>query len=84
MAGYINHCCDVLSDSIENVAPIIGPKMKPNENAMPTRAMARPRFLSSDTSVMMAMLSDMFPLERPPTKRAMTKIRKFDETAHNP
>lgn len=71
-----------LSDSIENIAPIIGPIMNPTENAIPTKAMALPRFFASDTSVIMAILSDMFPLLSPPTKRASTKMKKFDENAH--
>lgn len=82
IAGYQNHMLVDLSDSIENIAPIIGPIMNPTENAMPTRAMALPRFFVSDTSVIMAILSDMFPLLSPPTKRASTKIKKFDENAH--
>lgn len=82
MAGYQNHMLDDLSDSIENMAPIIGPMMNPTENAMPTNAMALPRFFASETSVMTAMLSDMFPLLSPPTNRASTNIKKFDENAH--
>lgn len=82
IAGYQNHMLADLSDSIENIAPIIGPIMNPTENAMPTKAMALPRFFASDTSVIMAILNDMFPLLSPPTKRASTKIKKFDENAH--
>lgn len=82
MAGYQNHMLDDLSDSIENIAPIIGPMMNPTEKAMPTNAMALPRFFASDTSVMMAMLSDIFPLLSPPTNRANTKMKKLDENAH--
>lgn len=82
IAGYQNHVLDDLSDIIENMAPIMGPMMKPTENAMPTNAIALPRFFASDTSVKMAILSDMFPLLSPPTNLASTKIRKFDENAH--
>ena len=83
MAGYQNHVLDVLSDMRENMAPIIGPIMKPREKAIPTRAIPLPRFFSSETSVMIAMLSDMFPLLKPPMKRARTNIWKFDDIAHN-
>lgn len=68
---------------MENRAPIIGPMMNPTENAMPTNAMAFPRFFKSDTSVMMAMLSEMLPLLRPPTNRASTKMKKFDDSAQS-
>lgn len=74
---------DVLSVNIENRAPIVGPMMKPIENAMPTNAMAFPRFFTSDTSVMMAMLSEIFPLLRPPINRASTNMKKFDDIAHS-
>lgn len=82
-AGYQNHMLDVLSVNIENKAPIIGPMMNPTENAMPTKAMAFPRFFMSDTSVMMAILSEMLPLLRPPTNRAITKMKKFDDIAQS-
>lgn len=74
---------DVLSVNIENKAPIIGPMMNPIENAMPTNAIAFPRFFISDTSVMIAMLSEIFPLLRPPTNRASTKMKKFDDSAQS-
>lgn len=74
---------DVLSVYIENKAPIIGPIINPIENAIPTNAMAFPRFFMSDTSVMIAILSEMLPLLRPPTNRASTNIKKFDDNAHS-
>lgn len=80
-AGYQNHILDVLSVYIENKAPIIGPIMKPIENAIPTNAIAFPRFFKSDTSVMIAMLNEILPLLRPPTKRASTNKKKFDDIA---
>lgn len=82
-AGYQNHILDVLFVYMENIAPIIGPIMKPIENAMPTNAIAFPRFFISDTSVMIAMVSEMLPLLRPPRNRASTKIRKFDDNAQS-
>lgn len=51
------------------------------ENAMPTNAIALPRVFRSDTSVIIAMLNEMFPLLRPPTKRANTNKKKFDDIA---
>lgn len=57
--------------------------MNPIENAMPTNAIAFPRFLTSETSVMMAMLNDILPLLMPPTNRANTNKKKFDDSAHN-
>lgn len=48
---------------------------------MPTNAIALPRVFRSDTSVMIAMLNEMFPLLRPPTKRASTNRKKFDDMA---
>lgn len=83
IAGYQNQLLDVLSEYMENIAPIIGPTMKPIENAIPTKAIARALAFVSDTSVIMAMLNEIFPLLRPPTKRANTKIKKFDDIAHN-
>lgn len=80
-AGYQNHMLDVLFVYIENKAPIIGPIINPMENAIPTNAIALPRFFKSDTSVMMAILNEMFPLLRPPTNRANTNKKKFDENA---
>lgn len=82
VAGYQNHMLDVLSVNMENKAPIIGPIMNPIEKAMPTNAMALPRFFKSETSVMIAMLSEIFPLLRPPTNRANTNKKKFDDNAH--
>lgn len=82
IAGYQNQVLDVLSANIENIAPKNGPKRNPSENAIPTRAIALPRLLTSDTSVIIAMLNDILPLLMPPTKRAITNMRKFDETAH--
>lgn len=64
------------------MAPIIGPIMKPMENAMPTNAIALPRVFKSETSVIMAILNEMFPLLSPPTKRANTNKKKFEDTAH--
>lgn len=83
VAGYQNHMLDVLLMYIEKMPPIIGPMMKPSEKAMPTNAIDRPRCLISDTSVMTAMLKEMLPLLSPPTNRASTNIKKFDDTAHN-
>lgn len=74
---------DVLSVYMENKAPIIGPIMKPIENAIPTNAIAFPRFFKSDTSVMIAILKEMLPLLRPPTNRASTNKKKFDDSAHS-
>lgn len=82
-AGYQNHMLDVLFVYMENMAPIMGPIMKPIENAMPTNAMAFPRLFVSDTSVMIAMLSEILPLLRPPRNRASTNIRKFDDSAQS-
>lgn len=72
-----------LFEYIENKAPIIGPTIKPIENAIPTNAIAFPRFLISETSVIIAILNDIFPLLRPPTKRANTNSRKFDDIAQS-
>lgn len=68
---------------MENKAPIIGPIINPMEKAMPTNAIALPRFFKSDTSVMIAMLSEILPLLRPPTKRASTNKKKFDDNAQS-
>lgn len=81
IAGYQNHVLEDLSDIIENIAPIIGPTMKPSEKAIPTKAIPLPRLRTSETSVMIAMLSEMLPLLKPPTNRAKTKSRKFDDIA---
>lgn len=58
--------------------------MNPSEKAIPTKAIPLPRFFSFDTSVMMAILSEMFPLLRPPMKRANTKMAKFEDNAQTP
>lgn len=81
VAGYQNHILDVLFVYIENKAPIIGPIINPIENAIPTNAIALPRVFKSDTSVMIAMLNEILPLLSPPTKRAKTNKKKFDDTA---
>lgn len=71
-----------LFDHIENMAPIIGPTMNPNENAIPTKAIAFPRFFVSEESVIIAMPREMFPLLKPPTKRARTNSWKLEDIAH--
>jgi len=38
IAGNQYHASVVLSENLEKIAPIIGPTIKPNENAMPTSA----------------------------------------------
>lgn len=39
IAGNQNQTSEDLSDIFENIAPIIGPMMKPSENAIPTKAL---------------------------------------------
>lgn len=84
IAGNQNQFADVLSENLENIAPIIGPIIKPNENAMPTNAIPLPRFFEFDTSVIIAILKEILPLLRPPTNRANTNKPKFDEIAQRP
>lgn len=84
IAGYQNQMAVVLSENFENIAPIIGPTINPNENAIPTNAIALPRVFVFDTSVIIAMLNDILPLLKPPTKRAITNIAKFFDIAHKP
>lgn len=83
MAGNQNHDPDPLSEVIAKIAPIIGPMMKPSEKAIPTNAIPLARFFAFETSVMTAILSDIFPLLNPPTNRAKTKRAKLFENAHN-
>lgn len=64
-------------------APMVGPIIKPKENATPTKAMARLRIRVLETSVIMDMAMEMLPLLKPPIKRAKTNIAKFRERAHN-
>lgn len=71
----------LLFENMANMAPIMGPTMKPSEKATPTRAMPRPRFRTLDTSVMTLMQSDMLPLLMPPTTRAITNKAKLLENA---
>lgn len=44
IAGNQNHITDDLFAYLENIAPIIGPIMKPSEKAIPTKAIPFPRF----------------------------------------
>ena len=81
IAGNQYHALTVLSANIANVAPIIGPTIKPNENAIPTSAIPLPRLAALETSVIMAILNDMLLLLRPPTNRAKANKAKFWETA---
>lgn len=71
----------VLFENMANMAPIMGPTMKPNEKATPTSAMPRPRVRTLDTSVITLMQSDMLPLLMPPTIRASTNSAKLLEQA---
>lgn len=84
IAGNQNQFDDVLSENLANIAPIIGPIIKPNENAIPTKAIPFPRFFEFETSVIIAMLNEILPLLRPPTNRANTNKPKFDEIAQRP
>lgn len=84
IAGNQNQILADLSEKWANAAPIIGPTMKPNEKAIPTSAIPLPRFFAFDTSVIMAILSEILPLLRPPTKRANTNNVKFVDIAHIP
>lgn len=77
MAGNQNQCALVLSANRENIAPIIGPTINPNEKAIPTNAIAFPRFCWLETSVITAIQIEILPLLKPPTKRASTKSRKL-------
>lgn len=84
VAGSHHQYADVLSEYLENMAPINGPSIKAMEKAIPTKAIALLRFFSSVLSEMIVIQSDMFPLLRPPRNRAITNIKKFEEIAHIP
>lgn len=84
IAGNQNHITEDLFAYLENIAPIIGPIMKPSEKAIPTKAIPFPRFWWFDTSVIIAMLKEMLPLLMPPTNLAKTNNAKLFDIAHNP
>ncbi len=81
IAGYTNQSELVLSENLENIAPIVGPTMNPIENAMPTKAIPLPRLFLFETSVITAILREILPLLKPPIIRAITNIPKLFETA---
>uniref|UniRef100_A0A1Y1LAW3 Uncharacterized protein n=1 Tax=Photinus pyralis TaxID=7054 RepID=A0A1Y1LAW3_PHOPY len=63
------------------MAPINGPIIKPNENAIPTRAIPIPLVLTDDASEIIAILRETLPLHRPPINRAIINKTKFFDRA---
>jgi hypothetical protein len=78
-AGNTNQSPTFVFAQTAKIAPIRGPMMKPNEKAIPTKAIPLPLVFIDDTSAMIAMLSDTFPLLIPPMNRAkINKTKLFD------
>ena len=73
--GYVKIAA--FDDNFEaNRAPIHGPNKNPNENAIPTRAIADDRLATSLKSVIIAIHKLTFDFEIPPTIRLIKKIEK--------
>ena len=71
VAGNINQvsavpCSVLVFDQTENPAPIIGPKRKPMEKAIPIRAIPCCLVLGEDASVIIAVDKVTLPFESPP------------------